>query len=347
MIIPYLLDTSYTLKGQLDNFVSLIWTSRYFEGGDFELVLPINDFTLGNVTAGSYIIRSDTDEFGIIEKVELITSEDEPDRMIISGKLGNSILGRRIISTRLNYKNKTVGEVVEGIIDKQIITPFVAARAISNFQYFDDTTQATTINKQFTGDNLEEAIKELCLTYGLGYKVVFNRTNNIFECHLYEGVDRSFNQAVNDRVIFSTRYSNLASVDYIEDYSGMITDVLVAGEGEGSSRVTQWATISANTGLNRYEAYEDARNTTSEGMTTAEYKATLLEQGLEAITKVMAALGGEAILNNYKYRQDFNVGDIVTVEVPTWQLTANVRIIEVIESVSEGGTTSVIPTFSL
>lgn len=344
-MIPYLLDTSYTLKTEFSDFISFIWTTRYYDTGDFELVVPITEKALTYVKAGYYIVRDDDENIGIIEKIELITAEDEADRMIITGKLGDCILGRRIIASRQSFKNKTVGQIVDGLISSQITLPTIAARKITDFVYSDDTTLATTLSRQYTGDNLEEAIQELCQTYGLGYKVIFNRTTSKFECHLYEGSDRSYAQNTLPYVVFSTSYSNLTNADYIEDYSGLITDVLVAGEGQGSSRVTQWAHETVNSGLNRYEAYEDAREISSESLTTLEYKAQLEAQGLEAITHILTALGGEVVLNNYEYGQDFYLGDIVRVEVPAWNLGTNARIIEVIESISELGVHTIIPTF--
>lgn len=344
-MIPYVLDTSYALKTGFADFISFIWTERYYETGDFELVVPITEDALDNVKAGYYIIRDDSDSIGIIQRIELITAEDEADRMIISGKLGQTILSRRIVASRQSFKNKTVGQIIDGLITSQITLPTIVARKISNFSFTDDTTLATTLSRQFTGDNLETAVQELCLSYGLGYKVNFNRTNNTFECHLYEGLDRSYSQNTLPYVVFSTAYSNLSSFDYIEDYSELITDVLVAGEGQGNARITQWAHNTINSGLNRYEAYEDARETSSDDLTALEYKAQLEAQGLEAITYILTTLGGEVVLNNYEYKQDFDLGDIVRVEVPAWNFGANVRIIEVIESISELGVHSVIPTF--
>lgn len=344
-MIPSIYNTEYERLAELDDYISFIWTTRYYDTGDFELLIPITETALQNIRAGYYIIREDDDNVGIIDKIELINRPDngEPHRMLITGKLAESILGRRIVSTRQSFRNKTVGQIIGGLIESQITSPTLAARRIGNFGFQDDTTLTTTINRQFTGDNVEEAIQELCATYGLGYKVTL--ANGTWTAHLYEGTNRSLGQTENTYVIFSTEFENLAGVDYIEDYSELITDVLVAGEGQGGNRVTVWASETTNTGLDRHEAYEDARDTSSEDMTAAEYRAQLETQGLEALTHILTALGGEVILDNYKFNEDFYLGDIVRVSVPEWGVGVDARIIEVIESTSELGVYTVVPTF--
>ena len=37
-----ILDTEFKMVGIIDTFISLIWTDRYNEAGDFELLLPMD-----------------------------------------------------------------------------------------------------------------------------------------------------------------------------------------------------------------------------------------------------------------------------------------------------------------
>ena len=201
---------------------------------------------------------------------------------------------------------------------------------------------------QYTGDNLLEQICEICQTYGIGFKVILNDQNQ-FVFSLFEGTDRSYDQSVNPYVVFSDEYDNLLSSQYEEDYQEIVTDVLVAGEGEGLDRKTLWVSEENNSGLNRYEMYKDQRNLqTNDGeITDAEYEAQMQESGKESITSITTAFTGTVYFGNVEWKQDVNIGDICVIENKRWGIYINSRLIEVIESMSEAGEYSIVPTFGI
>ena len=65
------------------------------------------------------------------------------------------------------------------------------------------------------------------------------------------------------------------------------------------------------------------------------------------MTKYNAAFTGEVYFNNIVFRQDVNVGDMCVIEISRWNVLMNSRLVEVIESVSESGEYSIIPTFGV
>ena len=82
-------------------------------------------------------------------------------------------------------------------------------------------------------------------------------------------------------------------------------------------------------------------------MTAEEYAAVLRQRGIEALagypeTESFEAQGQD--VENFRYRQDWDLGDIVTVQYTKLGLTTNQRITEV-EEVYENGTAAVTPTF--
>lgn len=82
-------------------------------------------------------------------------------------------------------------------------------------------------------------------------------------------------------------------------------------------------------------------------MTAEEYAAVLRQRGIEALagypeTESFEAQGQD--IENFRYRQDWDLGDIVTVQYTKLGLTTNQRITEV-EEVYENGTATVTPTF--
>lgn len=344
-MIPIILNTSFEKLAMYENYISFIWTTRYYAPGDFELCLPITEDTVNTIQKDYYIMREDDYNVGIIEAINYQKTEGAADMMIITGRFLSSILGRRIVATMTEINNLTVPNAIKKFITDAIISPAIGARKINNFSFVDNSGFTEKITIQRTGTNLLELVKELCETYGIGFRTLLENGNFVFT--LFSGVDRSYNQTANPYVVFSHDYNNLESTDYAEDYTNIVTDVLVAGEGEGTARKTAWASKQTNTGLARYEMYQDARNSSTNNgeISDSVYLEQLREEGLESITTYTTAFAGTVFFQNYEYKKDVNIGDIVTIENNKWGIGINTRIIEVIESTSEAGEYTIIPTF--
>lgn len=343
-MIPVIMNTSFQRLAEIDDYISFIWTTRYYTCGDFELCVVANAENMALMQKWNYIVRDDDENTGIIEHINVQHSEDG-SVLIVSGRFLASILGRRIIATQTTVSGK-ISNCINTLINQNVISPSISARQIQNFilgsYTFNDTMKA-----QYTGNNLLDTISAICETYGLGFKVTLNSSNQ-FVFQMYEGVDHTYDQNANPYVIFSDEYDNLISSDYEENYQDITTAVLVAGEGEGLDRITAWVTNGA-TGINRCEMYDDQRNIQSNAgdVSTAEYQELLQEAGKELLTTYTAAFTGEAYMNNVQYKTDVNVGDLVVIENKKWGIYLNTRLVEVIESVAETGEYTIMPTFGV
>ena len=327
----------------IDDYSSFIWSTRYYTTGDFQLIVNADDKYMNLFVKGYYVVRDDDENVGIIETITIDRNEDGNDVMVVKGRFLDSIIARRIIAVQTTVSGK-ISACIERLLDENIINPDDSDRQISNF-IIDSYEIATTMQAQYTGKNLLETISNICETYGIGYKVTLN-SDNEFVFQLYEGVDRTYDQSVNTWVIFSDTYDNLLSSQYEENYNNVVNAVLVAGEGEGLDRTTAWIT-DGSTGLERYELYKDQRNIRSdEGEIPAEeYTKLLQESGKESMTKYTSAFTGVVYFDNIRYKTDVNIGDICVIENAKWGISINSRLVEVIESVSETGEYSIIPTF--
>lgn len=346
-ILPIIANTDFERLGTIDDYISFIWTQRYYTPGDFELCVTLDSRNADLLQRDFYIMREDTDDVAIIEDRYFSKTAEGQETIVVTGRFLASILERRIIATQIQVSG-TVANCVKALINANAISPAIAARKIPGLQYGTFTNAAKTMQQQFTGKNLLEAITEICENNECGMRIVLTNDNK-FSFYLYDGVDRSYNQDANPYVIFSNQYDNLESSEYQENYTGIATDVLVAGEGEGTARKTVWANKTTNTGLARYELYQDARNaSTNNGeISDSVYLAQLREEGLEQITNYMQLFAGEVNWNNYNLGEGVNIGDVVVIENTRWGIAINVRIIEIIESVDEGGVYSAIPTFAV
>ena len=344
-MMPIIRDKDFNRIAEIDDYISFIWTKRYYTPGNFELCAPISKFQFLEV--GNYVFRKG-DEYGaIIEKIEIKKTDEAQEMVIASGRLLEAIIGRRVISTQ----QQITGKVTDGISDliyDNVTEPQVAARQISNFTFSNDSACTDEIDSQYLGQNLLEVVSSLCETFHIGMKCKLNG-DNIFNFYLYDGVDRSYDQSTNTYVVFSDDFDNLLNCDYIESIEEMATDVLVGGEGEGTSRTMVWSTEEEMSGLERFEKFLDASSAVSNDhiITQETYEKQLEGLGLAELTEYTTAFSGEVNFNSVNFGIDVQVGDIVSIENKRWNIYINTRILEVIESVGEDGKYEIIPTFGI
>ena len=236
-ILPIVLNKQFEKLAVVDDYSSFIWTTRYYTCGDFELCVDVTSNNMGLFQKDYYIIREDDEHVGVIEDIKIQRNEDLREILIVSGRFLSSIIGRRIIAKQTTVTGK-VSSCIYALLKNEIINPEIAARKINNF-VLESYSTIRKMEAQYTGKNLLETISNICQTYGIGFKTTLT-DNNKFLFELFEGTDRSYNQIENPYVIFSDKYDNLLSSEYEEDYKDIITDVLVAGEGEGLDRKTLW-----------------------------------------------------------------------------------------------------------
>lgn len=342
-LLPVVMTDQFIRLAVIDDYSSFIWSSRYYTTGDFQLIVDATPEYMSLFKEQYYIVRDDDENVGIIEDIFVERTEDGNDRLIIKGRFIDSIIGRRIIAEQTTVSGK-ISDCIEQLLDENIINPSNAARQIDNF-VIDSYEVATAFQAQYTGKNLLETISAICETYGIGYKVTLNADHE-FVFKLYEGVDRTYDQNVNDWVIFSDTYDNLISSEYEENYQKVVTSVLVAGEGEGLDRKTAWVGDD-KTGLERYEVYKDQRNIRSNDgeIPEEEYVELLKEAGKESLTKYTTAFTGKVYFENIKYKTDIGLGDLCVIQNDNWGIYINSRLVEVIESVDETGAYTITPTF--
>lgn len=339
----YIMNKEFKKLGVIED-ASVIWTTRYYDVGDFEIYVGTTQKYIDWLQSGNYVERLDDDKIGIIEDIKITYDAEGTEYLTATGRFAESILERRIVWQQTQLSG-TVENGLRNLINSNIINPINEDRKISIIELGPLKGYTERLDAQYTGDNLLEINKKVSLANQIGFK--FNFNNSKFSYELYKGIDRSYNQTKNPFVVFSDKYDNLLTSEYELNTSNLKNVALVAGEGEGTARKT--LVVGNGTGLNRYEIFVDARNlsTNSGEISTSEYNNALNEKGLESIVTITQAFSGEVDLNlNYTYKKDFFLGDIVTIENSKWGIFINSRIIEIIESEDENGY-KITPTFGI
>ena len=259
------LDSELRIDHVLDIYKSLIWTERYYEYGDFELVTSIDDEILSYIKQDRYLQRKDSDCLMIIEKILITSSTEDGNTLTISGRSLESILMRRIV-----WGQRTItGNLQNGIktlLTENIISPSDQKRKISNFVFKeseDPAITSLTIEAQYTGDTLYDVIQKICSEKDIGFKVTLDDDTGQFVFELYSGKDRSYDQTKYPYVVFSPKFDNIINSNYVESKSALKNISLVGGEGEGSEWT--YTTIGEDvSGLARRELFVDARDISSD-----------------------------------------------------------------------------------
>ena len=350
--------------GIIDTAKSIIWRSSFYETGDFEIYIPCTSETVNLLVSGNYVTRPNDRNVGIIEKVEIQYNQFDGRMIIATGRMAKSILDRRIIYRLTN--NSVSPTILSGNVehaaravvfnnaidcefdsDRNIDALVLGAHSGNTKIIVDGNGEPAT--KQVTYNNLLTWTNEFLHEYEIGAFVGLNDSLEL-EYLCYEGVDRSVdNTDGNDPVIFSQDFDNLLSSDYIyseEKYKNM---ALIGGEGEGTARFCS-VLIPTLTGIDRRETFINASTSSKtykddqgdeQTLTDEEYNTQLQTIGAQELAgaQIMQSFDGMINVNNgvYKYKENFNLGDLVTIQDNDAGLYMNTRIIEIIETQDENG----------
>lgn len=344
-MMPFILNENFERVAQVEDFISFIWTPRFYAPGDFELCCRIEYSEY--IYKGTYVARHNDDHIGIVEKIQYKLTDDQQEMIIASGRFLPAILARRIISNQTQLTGN-VPQCIRLLVEENAINPTNAARTIPGLYFVNNSTSTEEMDAQYTGENLLDTLSSVCELYKIGMDGVLDEDKHI-KFIIFDGVDRSVAQSTNPPVVFAQSFENLLNSEYEADYTEYGTDVLVGGEGEGISRTMVWSAKDTQSGLDRYEKFLDASSAVSNDqiITQETYEKQLEGLGLEELSEYTAAFSGEVDFSNVVIGEDINIGDLCTIKNERWGMMINTRLLQVIESVGEDGSYTVVPTFGV
>ena len=318
----YVLNTSFETVKLIDDFISLIWTDRYDEAGDFELHLAMDTDLLQYLKQDYYLWNRESEHMMIIESVSIEPNVESGNKLKITGRSLESLLDRRIIwGQKILSCPVYIG--VKEILDDNFINPRDSKRKVANFIFDEDinderiTSPDIRLETQYDGESVYEVISSLCKENKIGFKITLNSKNQ-FVFKLYAGADRTYRQTANPYVIFSPKFDNLLNSSYLESKKDYKNVTLVGGEGEGSERKTKVVGDNNISGLDRREIYTSAGGVSSNAYegTLADnvYQTHLKQKGIKTLAEHLETIAFEGDLEPklmYTYGVDYFIGDIV------------------------------------
>lgn len=331
----YVYDSNLKRIGMIGSFSYLLWRKRYSKHGEAELHVDASSKNIQLLQIGNVLFRSDDSEAMYIYYRGF--KDDEEGRDILTIKCFSLVrwLDRRILWGIYNF-NDTPENIIRSMINSECIAPNNPNRIIPQIKLTESKGFGTPIQLQASYDNLLQKIEDLCNTYEIGIRSMFDGRNLFYD--VYEGTDRSINQTTNPRCILSKDFSNVITRDYEEADNDYKNTALIGGIGEGNAR--KFATIEQGAGLNRRELFVDDRNLQQKDeddnpISDSDYILLLKQDGLEKLLENEIAISFDCELDvtkeNTKYGRDFFLGDIITIRDDKLGIIMNSRVIEIDE----------------
>ena len=338
----------------IDTFDSAVWCRRYDSPGDFVLKIQASEELFNLVKNNTVLIRRLDVNDGtamLVDGVKLETSPDNGDFLTLSGDSLEAALGRRVFMQKYNLHGKP-DNIIYTALKENILNYWYFnsdSEHIANYRYrfinFIDMDGyqhmgGVDILAQLYGRNLLELTEEIAKSNDFGFKFRFvgSISRAYFSC--YRGVDRTINQQNTQPIVFNTEFAEFSNTSYTYDTRPYFNSALIGGEGYGKDRIDTIYSSSTrvNAGLLNKEIYIDGFSLSSNTAGDTSY-ITLL--GSTAQAAVQAAKAEETFETEvswaqWKYRDDYDVGDIVTVG-NNYGITGDATVAEVAETEDASG----------
>jgi hypothetical protein len=321
----YIYGNNRQLVGVVESVEYFRWTRRYSAPGSFELKAIGSADNAALLQIGSYVYKTDDQELGLIERIEL--NQDEKETITASGRFATALLDRRII-WGTEILNGDISASVQQLVTNHMISPTNTDRAIP-FISFSAASLGIAVKTQVSYQNLLDTVSVLCDAADVGIRTTFAPQTGALAMTLYQG---GTTQAV-----FAREYENLISQNFAQSVTDYADTALVGGQGEGADRVL--VTINGASGEARREIFVDARDLSSDDFPN-DYTAALLFRGQTKLAEHAMTNALDAEINargNLVYKTDYDLGQIVTVHARRWGVSLTTRITEITESYDENG----------
>lgn len=247
----YLYDHNFTPKGIIDTYTSMIWTERYNDIGDCELVIPMDAPIAEQIKLGDYIeLIEKSDEYNSGRNIMMINyinikNDMEDKHIIIKGQDETRLLKQRCIlfdyemtvdetyvstiktlindSMKNNYKYLTKtfgmdrsGESADLPIDIKAKIP----------QFWEDypykgsgspfNAKCDTKSMILHSGTVFDAVKTICDICNWGFKIAWDDDNNL-TLYIYCGKRHDGTEPNETAMVFAMEFDNLISSELIID----------------------------------------------------------------------------------------------------------------------------------
>lgn len=351
----------------IEGWDSLTWVERYLEAGEFTLVADASSHLRDLLPIGSLISHLETFETMIVENHEISTDLDGFDKLTITGRSFETFLEQRIVGANRVWPSVSypLSDIVLPIdkswvqavtLINSCIGPTVLWDIKDSIENLSVIFSPSLSMRSYTGNEQERVIKrdqlyksvlDLLSIDNCGLRSLRPSTNLtdspypisdsvgklILELHV--GINRS------SQVYFSHEYGDILSADYFWSNKADKNAALISG---------RWVEVTISDdlkpGYDRRWMFIDASDIDGKftevpvGTDLADVKRRMLARGHMILGLKNPVELANPKLNSssdrFKYRKDYQVGDLVGV-FGQYSASSVLRVIEYVEIEDENG----------
>ena len=350
---PAVTGSSITLNsGELINgWKSLTWTERYRDACEFTLVGDLDSGLNTKLPIGSIISHVDSTEVMIVENHEIVKDKDTNSEITITGRSFETFLENRVVGSNRGWPNPPGAPVdyvlasnysdiqAKALIDAHILTsalPLNLKDALSGVSVITSaSTNGLTEQRDLKRGDLYSSLLEILSVDNLGIRNIRpTATNNSLRINIHKGLDKTAS------VAFSYSDGDIESANYLWSVKALKNCALVT---------SKWHEVFIDSALEGYQRrvmhvdasyLDDKLDARPIGTELTALGAKLTTWGRQALSKQNSvAISNVKIApnsQNYSYRTDYNVGDIVGVD-GEYNTSTTMRVIEYVEIEDENG----------
>src|SRR5690606_16329717 len=278
----------------LDQYESLIWTERYAENGDFQLDILTTRSLKNLLIPGTRLAINQSRYVMVVETIEDTVSDEGQAKLVISGRSLEAILDDRSIVNVFGFEGSFEGLTITGP-PMEIANELFDRVCRNNDVWPEDKIEYLQPGKLLPSGNvpmntdiltmkyekpesLYSAIKNLCDTYNLGFRLIRNGDRPELYFEIYTGFDRTPTQNTLTPVVFSPELDNLTNLSSLTSIQSHKNVAYVFAKN-GSRVVYEEGTLIQPQGFNRRVLVVDATDIDDEA--SPELDQALLQRGLE------------------------------------------------------------------
>ncbi|MCM1026529.1 MAG: siphovirus ReqiPepy6 Gp37-like family protein [Roseburia sp.] len=305
-------------------YLDMVWDRKYYETGKFSVQILAENYN----SEMQYIYTKERPELGMIQQ----TAYSEKDETVtLSGFFYEKRLADKIVYPMFEQYG-TREEFVAAVVEryKSDIPKLTIAAGQSTGE---------KIRKQETGATLEETAYSTLQVEGKSFRCIYRFERDEIEFQIYQGIDRTQAQSVNNFVTFSKGFRNIQNVKAQNDSSAYKNYFVVGGQGEGADRII--AVLDLSGGGYRRELFIDGGTKTYNPaeQSAEEYKSVLVQMAVERAQRYVNISNVEfdtVADAGAKYLEDYDLGDKCDIILDRVGMSFEARIIEILETWSGG-----------
>lgn len=355
-------DETIEPLGLIDEMASLLWHTKYFDVGTFNLLAPITDNNKRLLIEGNIIVKHDgkrevTDENGGIWRraaqityVHITKDENGLEQIEAQGYMLSQWLNKRCISPQI-VATATNQSIINTMVKNNCGNGASTKRRFPRFIMLAQENIAGSAveyaNEVYAKLGLE--VKARAQAGKLGYDILINERSRQYGFYLYKGKDLTAkNSEGNTPCIFSRDFDNVNEQEYTASIENCGNFIYIQGAADESGNQPVTTVDGAGAaGLDLVEVFCDATDIARKYQsgeteitiplnTYLQMLKTRAAAELENYGKIINFVSTINTNSNLKFKQDFDLGDRITCKETKWGIQIDARITEVTETYQKG-----------